>query len=241
MLFRSWKDLAPRDVVARSVHEEMLANALPNVYLDLHSYIPVNEIKDKFPTIYQNCMAYGIDPTRELIPVVPAAHYACGGVWVDEWGRSTIENLFVVGELSCTGIHGANRLASTSLLEGLVWGHRAALHIQQTLSNVQPPDPADYPSWIDTGVEEPDQALINQDMNSIRNTMWNYVGLVRTTPRLARALWALRKLENEVEQFYRKSRLNDSLIGLRNAIRAAIIVTLAAWQNKESMGCHYRV
>ena len=128
-----WKDLAPRDVVARSIHSEILKRGVSNVYLDLRSYIPAERIRAEFPGMVQGCLEYGIDITRDLLPVVPAAHYSCGGVWVDEHGRSTIERLYAVGEVSCTGLHGANRLASTSLLEGLVWGHRSARHIAAEL------------------------------------------------------------------------------------------------------------
>ncbi|GAB4338997.1 MAG: L-aspartate oxidase [Calditrichia bacterium] len=236
-----WKDLAPRDVVARSIHQEMLARDLPNVYLDMASYISKEDIIHRFPTIYENCIKNGIDPTSEPVPVVPAAHYFCGGIWVDEWGHSTIRNLYAVGEVACTGVHGANRLASASLLEGVVWGARSAQRIQNYLPKVEMPRQDEFPEWIDTGIETPDPALITQDMSFIRSIMWNYVGLMRTTPRLARALRDLRNLESEIEQFYRKSRLSDNLIGLRNAIRSAILVTLAAWENKRSMGCHFRV
>ncbi len=182
-----------------------------------------------------------MDITRDLVPVVPGAHYFCGGIWVDEWGRTTIEHLYAVGEVACTGVHGANRLASASLLEGLVWGHRAARHIQSTLAEATGRiSPADIPSWEATGTETPDPVLIRQDMNSIQSIMWNYVGLIRTTPHLERAIRELRHLEVEIERFYRESRLTDELVGLRNAVRAANIVTLAAWKNKRSMGCHYR-
>ncbi len=237
-----WKDLAPRDVVSRSMHQEMLARDVPNMYLDLRSYLPAEHIREEFPNIYESCLTYGIDITRDLVPVVPAAHYFCGGIWTDEWGRSTIAHLYAVGEVACTGVHGANRLASASLLEGVTWGDRTAQHIQHTLADDQPSiQPADIPPWHDTGLEIADPALISQDMNSIKRSMWNYVGLVRTRPRLQRAIHALRHLELEIEQFYRTTRLSDDLIGLRNAVRAAIIVTNAAWENKKSMGCHYRV
>ena len=116
-----WLDLAPRDVVARSIHREMLANDLPNVYLDVASALPAAQIKDKFPTIYERCLTWDVDITQELTPVVPAAHYFCGGIWTDEWGRTNRDDLYAVGEVACTGVHGADRLASTSLLEGLVW------------------------------------------------------------------------------------------------------------------------
>jgi L-aspartate oxidase len=235
-----WKDLAPRDVVARSIHSELLSRGVPNVYLDLASYIPAERIMAEFPEMYRGCLTYGIDITRDLVPVVPAAHYACGGVWVDDHGQSTVERLYAVGEASCTGLHGANRLASTSLLEGLVWGHRAALQIASELARDGGDRYDDIPPWQPTGVELPDPALIAQDMSSIKHIMWNYVGLVRTTRRLARAIEDLRNLELEIERFYRAAAMTDELVGLRNAARSALIVTLAAWENKESRGCHYR-
>ncbi|MGD9898652.1 MAG: L-aspartate oxidase [Calditrichaceae bacterium] len=235
-----WKDLAPRDIVARSIHKEMLLQGVSNVYLDLVSYLPSDKIKKEFPNIYKNCIEYGVDISKDLVPVVPAAHYACGGVWVDEWGVTTIDNCYAVGEIACTGVHGANRLASTSLLEGLVWGKRAADHISQNLKNTPSPDPQNIPPWQDAGLEVPDPALISQDLTYIKNIMWNYVGLIRTTKRLERALRDLRDLENEIEEFYRVTRVTDSLIGLRNVVRTAIIVASAAWENKRSIGCHYR-
>jgi len=235
-----WKDLAPRDVVSRSIHDEMLKRDLPHVYLDLRSHIPAAEIKERFPNIYRTGLEYGIDISSELVPVVPAAHYFCGGVWADEWGRTTIADLYAVGEVSCTGLHGANRLASTSLLESVVWGKRAAQHIAETMTSGLPAKAHDIPPWEDYGRDPPDPALISQDLSSIKHIMWNYVGLVRTTPRLARAIRELRALETEIEGFYRVSRITDGLIGLRNAVRTATIVTMAAWENKASMGCHYR-
>lgn len=235
-----WKDLAPRDVVARSIHNEMLTHDVSNVYLDLVSYVSREEILSHFPTIYENCLEFGVDITQDLTPVVPAAHYFCGGVWVDEWGLTSHDHLYAVGEVSCTGVHGANRLASTSLLEGVVFGERAANHILETLpvTSLHPAD--DIPHWEDTGVYDPDPALISQDLNTIKNIMWNYVGLVRTKYRLSRAGRELRQLNLEIERFYRKTRLTDELIGLRNAARTAIVVADAAWQNKRSMGAHYR-
>jgi L-aspartate oxidase len=235
-----WKDLAPRDVVSRSIHDEMLKTDMPHVYLDLRSYIPANTIREHFPNIHRTGLEYGVDISTELVPVVPAAHYFCGGVWVDGWGRTTVSDLYAVGEVSCTGLHGANRLASTSLLEGLVWGKRAAEDIQQSLPAHLPAVAGDIPPWQDYGSEPPDPALITQDLSNIKHIMWNYVGLVRTTHRLGRAIRELRALETETERFYRIARISDDLIGLRNAVRTATIVTMAAWENKESMGCHYR-
>jgi L-aspartate oxidase len=235
-----WKDLAPRDVVSRSIHEEMLKTDMPHVYLDLRSYIPEEQIREHFPNIYRTGLDYGVDISTELVPVVPAAHYFCGGVWADEWGRTTISSLYAVGEVACTGLHGANRLASTSLLEGLVWGNRAAEHIRDHLPSGLPRPAQDIPPWEDYGSEPPDPALISQDMSSIKHIMWNYVGLIRTTRRLSRAIRELRALETEIERFYRAAHITDGMIGLRNAVRAAMIVTMAAWENRKSMGCHFR-
>jgi L-aspartate oxidase len=239
-----WKDLAPRDVVARAIHHEMEKHGYSHVLLDIASRMPAEAIRARFPNIYTTCLQAGTDITREPIPVVPAAHYSCGGVWVDEWGRSTIGNLYAVGEVSCTGLHGANRLASTSLLEGLVWGNRAAQHIEKTLSgNPPPPMPklADVPPWDESGLlAEPDPALIQGDMQTIQNIMWHYVGLVRSADRLSRAVRELRHLWNEIETFYRTSKLSDGLIGLRNAVEVALIVAQAARHNRQSRGCHYR-
>jgi L-aspartate oxidase len=206
----------------------------------LRSYIARDTILSHFPTIHKTCLNYGVDITKHLVPVVPAAHYSCGGVWVDEWGLTTLEHLYAVGEVACTGLHGANRLASSSLLEGLVWGKRSAQHIIDTIDEQSLYRAADIPPWQDEGEDAPDPALISQDMSMIKHIMWNYVGLARTSSRLKRAIRDLRNLENEIEHFYRVKRLTDSLIGLRNAIRCAVIVTFSAWENKNSMGCHYR-
>lgn len=233
-----WKDLAPRDVVSRSIYHEMLARDVPNVYLDLRSYISEARSREHFPNIYQNCLRYGVDITKDLVPVVPGAHYSCGGIWVDEWGESTIEQLYAIGEVACTGLHGANRLASTSLLEGLVWGQRVAEHIAH--ADCPAPPAALIPPWQELSTATPDPALVWQDMSVIKHMMWNYVGLVRTTRRLQRALRELRQLETEIENFYRATALTDGLIGLRNAVRTGVIVAAAAWENKQSMGCHYR-
>lgn len=237
-----WKDLAPRDVVARSIHREMLETKVEYVFLDLRSQMAAERIKERFPTIYRRCLEAGVDITSELIPVVPAAHYLCGGVWVDEWGRSSLRDLYAVGEVSCTGVHGANRLGSASLLEGLVWGWRAAQDVERVMGQREPlhVNAGDVPPWYDTGVYVADPALIAQDMSTIRNIMWNYVGLVRSSARLARAMDELRHLRSEIDNFYHTAKLSDSLIGLRNSVQAALTVAMAAWENKSSRGCHYR-
>lgn len=237
-----WKDLAPRDVVARSIHQEMLATGANCVYLDLASYINRAKILRRFPNIYETCLKYGVDITKEPVPVVPAAHYFCGGVWADSVGRTTIRNLYAIGEVSCTGVHGANRLGSASLLEGLVWGWRAAEHIRSYLPSRAPLGPTDLPPWRDVGLEDfADPALIQQDLSTIQHIMWNYVGLIRSTKRLERAIGDLYDLQDDITRFYRTTRLNDALIGLRNAVQAAIIVAEAAWRNRESSGCHFRL
>jgi L-aspartate oxidase len=235
-----WQDLAPRDVVARAIHREMVENDYDHVLLDIHSILPPGRIKERFPTIYEKCLELGLDITRQSIPVVPAAHYFCGGVWVDEWGHTGIPNLYAVGEVACTGVHGANRLASTSLLEGLVWGDRAARDIVSR--DPQPVvDPEAVPHWEEEGLEEEaDPALIWRDMRTIQHTMWNYVGLARSGRRLERALHDLIHLKQEIEDFYRRTKLNDALIGLRQAVQAALIVAGAAQHNRRSRGCHYR-
>jgi L-aspartate oxidase len=178
--------------------------------------------------------------TQQPIPVVPAAHYFCGGVHVDLWGRSSLPGLYAIGEISCSGVHGANRLASTSLLEGVVWGDRAARDIQRH-PDLSPISEKEVPTWDDTGlIYKADPALIQGDMQTIRNLMWHYVGLVRSEHKLNRAIRELRHLWLEIEDFYRKTRLSDGLIGLRNSIQAALLVASAARRNTTSRGCHYR-
>ncbi|HZI87193.1 MAG TPA: FAD-binding protein, partial [Pyrinomonadaceae bacterium] len=239
-----WKDLAPRDVVARAIHHEMETHDYSYVLLDIASRMSPDAIRARFPNIYAQCFKAGIDITQESIPVVPAAHYFCGGVLVDEWGRSSIDGLYAVGEISCTGVHGANRLASTSLLEGLVWGNRAARHVEESLNQNPQTERAgfaDIPPWDESGLfAEPDPALIQGDMQTIQNIMWHYVGLVRNAERLSRAIRELRHLWNEIETFYRTTKLADGLIGLRNAVEVALLIAQAAQHNRQSRGCHYR-
>ncbi|MEN8241034.1 MAG: L-aspartate oxidase [Chloroflexota bacterium] len=235
-----WKELAPRDVVARAIYWEMLTNDYNNVFLDIASHKPPDHIRKRFPQIYQRCLEEGVDITVQPIPVVPAAHYFIGGLHVDLNGQTSIPGLYAVGEVSCTGVHGANRLASTSLLEGVVWGSKAADHIQSQ------PEPIEYsakdiPEWSTHGLRhDPDPALIQSDMTTIRSLMWHYVGLIRSEYRLTRAIRDLRTLYWEIENFYRKTRISDQLIGLRNSSQAALIIAYAAAKNRTSRGCHYR-
>ena len=236
-----WKDLAPRDEVARAIHREMLDTGAHSVYLDFRSYIPREVILDHFPGVRENCLEYGIDPLTDLVPVVPAAHYSCGGVWVDEFAHTNLRNLYAVGEVSCTGVHGANRLGSASLLEGLVWANRAARDIARVLPETPLIDEGEIPPWHDEGLgAEADPALLQHDMATIKHIMWYYVGLVRTSRRLQRALADLNTLREDIDHFYRTVRVNRGLIGLRHSALAALIVARAAWENKESRGCHYR-
>jgi L-aspartate oxidase len=235
-----WEDLAPRDVVARAIHHEMIEHGYPHVLLDVHSVVQPDRIRERFPTIYARCMSLGIDITRQPIPVVPAAHYFCGGVWTDEWGRTTVENLYAAGEVACTGVHGANRLASTSLLEGLAWGDRVARDIAAR-GSLPVVDASEVPHWEEEGLEQDaDPALVWRDMRTIQYTMWHYVGLARSARRLARALRDLNHLKQDIDGFYRATRLNDALIGLRHSVQAALIVAEAAQHNRGSRGCHYR-
>jgi len=235
-----WRDLAPRDVVARAIYWEMLANDYHYVLLDIASHKPAQYIRDRFQKIYRTCKEHGYDLAEQPIPVVPAAHYFCGGVLVDLWGRTSLPGLYAVAEVACSGVHGANRLASTSLLEGLVWGKRAADHIRKRAEPSRIRE-SDVPSWDVTGQKyDADPALIQGDMQAIRNVMWHYVGLVRADYRLIRAIRELTHLRLATEDFYRKARLTDSLIGLRNAVLSALIVARAAHRNGTSRGCHYR-
>ncbi|MGI8905108.1 MAG: L-aspartate oxidase [Candidatus Sumerlaeaceae bacterium] len=233
--------LAPRDVVARAIQTEMLEHDEPCVFLDITMKEP-EWVKRRFPNIYEKCMAIGIDMTQQPIPVVPAAHYACGGIAVDLQGRTSIQRLRAAGEVACTGVHGANRLASTSLLEGLVWGVEAAKSVAQECAN-QTSDGYYFPEISEWRYEnEPaDPALILQDWLTIKYTMWNYVGLVRTTRRMKRARAILRELQTEIEYFYERARLSDEVIGLRNGCQAALAVLFAALENRTSRGGHYRV
>jgi L-aspartate oxidase len=227
-------------VVARAIHNEMIAHGYPHVLLDLAGQMAPDRIRERFPTIYATCLKAGVDISAEPIPVVPAAHYFCGGVLVDRVGRSSIGGLYAIGEVSCTGVHGANRLASTSLLEGLVWGDRAGRDIRarQDLVRVEEQQ---VPGWEDVGNGAPaDPVLLYRDSRTIQHTMWLYVGLARNTHRLGRALRELNHLWEETDSFYRATKISDELIGLRNMAQAAWVVSRAAWHNRGSRGCHYR-
>jgi len=232
-------ELAPRDEVTRAIYEEMTNTDSNYVLLDLASFAKI-DIKKRFPHIYKTCLRYGIDITKESIPVVPAAHYCCGGVLADGWGRSSLSGLYAVGEVSCTGVHGANRLASTSLLEGLVWGTRAAQHIASHFNPVLEYGIHDIHQWYyPEKEEETDPALINQDWISIRSTMWNYAGIIRTPKRLDRARADLDYLRHRIEKFYKEARMETNVVGLKHGIQVALLITYAAIGNQVSRGSHY--
>ena len=233
-------ELAARDVVARAIYREMLLNDYPHVLLDIASHLSPDAIRRRFTGIHAQCLEHGIDMTSQPIPVVPAAHYFCGGVLVDLAGRTSLDGLYAVGETACSGVHGANRLASTSLLEGLVWGHRAALDIRACDASGAP-DEEGIPAWQEVGVDsDADPALIQGDMQTIRSLMWHYVGLVRSEERLNRAMRELVNLRLNIEDFYRRARVSDGLIGLRNSVQTALLVTGAATRTRRSRGCHFR-
>lgn len=231
-------ELAPRDIVSRSIHNEMLENKYECVYLDI-SHRTEEFIRSHFPYILKRCMEFGIDIIKDPIPVVPAAHYSCGGIYVNNFGETLTRGLSAIGEVSCSGIHGANRLASTSLLEGLVWGTLSARKIKEKLIKNKYHFPK-VSSW-QYEKDEIDRALLQQDWLTIKHTMTNYVGLVRTSKRLYRARESLTELNKEIEHFYRNGSLNDELIGLRNSSLVATLVLKAAILNRKSRGCHYRI
>jgi L-aspartate oxidase len=231
--------LAPRDVVARGIHQMMHETGAPCAYLDI-SHKNAAWVRTRFPRIYDKCREVGIDITAQPIPVVPAAHYSCGGVAVDGCGRSSLQRLRAVGEVSCTGLHGANRLASTSLLECLVWGTRAGEDAAAAIAKGGEYYLPEIAPWQHE-TEPVDPALVAQDWLTIRQTMWNYVGLVRSRKRLDRAHQILRELHLEIGRFYAQSELGDALVGLRNGVQTALVVLLAAMEARTSAGCHYRI
>lgn len=233
-------ELAPRDIVSRAIVDTLHRSGEECVFLDCR---PVDhDLPERFPTIHAHCMDLGIDIRRDPIPVVPAAHYHCGGVYADLNGRTSLERLFAIGECSCTGVHGANRLASTSLLEGVLWGRNSGNFIGSQLTRKHPANTRlkdSIPDWEYPGqVHNEDPALIAQDWMNIRSTMWNYAGINRTEQRLARACEDLRGLIRDLTHFYKKTPLSKSLIDLYHGCFAAYIVAMSAQCNSQSIGCH---
>ena len=230
-------ELAPRAIVARAIDYEIKRLGIRHVWLDI-SHKPESFIKEHFPTLYARLLELGIDITKEMIPVVPAAHYTCGGVVVDEHSQTDITGLYAIGETSYTGLHGANRMASNSLLECFVYGMSAAEHIEKSFdSSYQSPT---APSWDDSQVMNPDEdVVILQNWDELRQTMWNYVGIVRTTKRLERALHRIEMLKREITEYYQDYQVSKNLIELRNLVLVSEMIVRCAMERKESRGLHY--
>lgn len=231
-------NLAPRDIVARAIDAELKKSGDECVYLDV-THLGADFIREHFPNIYEKCMSVGIDITRDWIPIVPAAHYACGGVLTDTEGRTTIDNLYACGEVACTGVHGANRLASNSLLEAIVFARRAALDVGSRIGDIGFGSVQEFP------LEEHRQSIPERDIEELitqlRTAMWKYVGIVRTNERLMKALEVIRSIRDRAEEMYECGKLSVRLLELRNMAQVAELIVLSAIWRKESRGLHYNL
>lgn len=235
--YDSRASLAPRDIVARAIDTELKRSGGECVYLDL-THLDGSTVKDHFPNIYRRCLDFNLDVTKEMIPVVPAAHYVCGGVVTDLWGRTSISGLYACGEVSMTGVHGANRLASNSLLEAIVFSHRAA-EDRKLHAAAKEAIPA-IPPWDDSGtINSEEWVLVSHDRREVQQLMWDYVGIVRSTARLERAHRRIQLIWNEVTDFYRRTKVTEDLIELRNIACVADIIIRSALSRSESRGLHY--
>jgi len=232
------KDLAPRDVVARAIDFEMKRTGTPHVFLDV-THRPASFIKDHFPTVHAECLKFGVDITVQPIPVVPAAHFMCGGISTDLHGRTTIPGLWAIGECACTGLHGANRLASNSLLEGMVFGHRAAVRIAGQVEELRQSPFPDVPAWqVGNAVPSDEEVVVAHNWDELRRTMWNYVGIVRSNARLRRAARRIALLQEEIREYYWKHLVTRDLLELRNIATVAELVVSCAAARHESRGLH---
>jgi len=232
-------ELAPRDIVARTIDHEMKRLGLDHVYLDI-SHKPTDFVISHFPNIYRHCLEFGYDITQRPIPVVPAAHYTCGGVVVDQNGLTNIPNLYAIGEVSCTGLHGANRMASNSLLECIVYARAASDDILRKLPEVATPQPTD--AWDDSQVTNSDEEIVvSHNWAELRHLMWDYVGIVRTNKRLERARRRIELLKNEIQEYYGNFKVNKNLLELRNLVVVADLIIQAAIERKNNVGLHYNL
>lgn len=231
------KDLAPRDIVARAIDSEMKITGTEHVWLDVR-HIPLADFVEHFPNIYEKCKSVGIDITKDMIPVAPAAHYSCGGIKTDEWGRTSIVNLYAAGECASTGLHGANRLASNSLLEAMVFAHRCYMDSVQKISDISFKE--DIPDWKAEGTREPkEMILITQSFKELQSVMSDYVGIVRNDVRLQRASRRLDLLWEETEALYKTTTVSPQLLELRNMITVGYLIVKSAMFRHESRGLHF--
>lgn len=235
--FHPMGELAPRDIVARAIDHEMKRLGSDCVFLDISHRTP-EFLESHFPTVKSQCQAYGIDITREPIPVVPAAHYTCGGIVVNKKGQTDLWNLYAIGETAFTGLHGANRMASNSLVECVVYGQAAAKAIRESIDNIAAPDPAR--PWDETRVTHSDEdVVISHNWDELRRFMWDYVGIVRTRKRLERAHHRVKLLQQEIQEYYSNYKITRDLLELRNLVLVAELIIRSAEQRKESRGLHY--